>query len=82
MRDNIVFCPDESNYGDGFAAKCDEISSLFDAMEPLDVEVKSITEIYMTPIANFISPNDWAKYYFECGRSLVRRETYSECQYE
>ena len=36
----------------------------------------------MTPISNFIAPNNWAKWMPECGYSSLRIEAVSECYYE
>ena len=36
----------------------------------------------MTPISNFIAPNNWAKYMPECGMQAQRNEAVSECYYE
>ena len=49
---------------------------------PLIPTTVHISELLMTPISNFIEPNSWAQYYFECGRNLIRREEISQCPYE
>ena len=48
----------------------------------MTIQSVPISELLMTPIANFIAPNLWATHVMECGQNIIRVEEISECLYE
>ena len=46
----------------------------------MQIDTVDISDLLMTPINNFIYPNDWANYLPECGAmNIIRHEDISEC---